>query len=103
MYGYDANGYYGITNDDDVELIDLVVKRVSTTMFYTVTHKVQIWTGKVCFIESKETNYPMNDKEMNAWIRRVILDYRDRLSSDGVDIRTEYKKYGGDVNDLYMC
>jgi len=103
MFGFDANGYYGdLMEMGEGSTATITLKRVARPMFFTSTHVNQFWVGGTMIAESDETNVAVTTDKMNTWARMVIAVNKDRLVSMHVDVRAEYKKLGGNADDLYM-
>lgn len=107
MFGYDANGYYGygeFTNEaeEPKKLAHLDVKRVESALFYTATHRSQVWVGTTLIAESPESSQRMRDDELRVWVRSQIQQNRHQLHGLNVDVQAEFARFGGNPNDLYM-
>lgn len=99
MYGYDANGFYGEPESESDNT--LVVKQVAQALFYSATHKIQLWAGSTLIAESVESSSPYPTGEVQTWALWQVGTNRVRLTWLGIDVRSEFEKLGGNVDDLY--
>jgi hypothetical protein len=99
VFGYDPNGFYGDTRDS--ETIQIVSKVTEYALFYTVSYRAQMWVNGTLIAEGPELKTKPTEEQVREWIRPEILERREQLGWLGVNVSSEYLKFGGRYSDLY--
>jgi hypothetical protein len=104
-FGFDGNGFYGDLFDDVEEkkpAAKLTLKKLDESLFYSASHRVQLWVGDSMVVESASTITPMRDSDVQMWARFAVGSNLAKLTWLGVDVKEEFKRFGGDPDDLCM-
>jgi hypothetical protein len=75
----------------------LECKQEWVPLFYSASWMVRAYVNGKLFKESDGKDEQWNDKDMSAWIRKMLAEDSDKLEEQGINTKSEYEKWGGFV------